>query len=285
MADRRDLARLPEPELEAALLDLGRSLAWPEHPAGPADDAAARARRRIAASGSRPGRPRPWAFVPRRSLRISLVLAAAAILLLAVLAAAVGFGLPGIRFTVISSPLPSPSPSPTLRVSGPPTPSPTPGPLGSALGLGDSFPPDHVRTAVSFPVRLPPAAFGAPATAWFLDGRISAVWPAGPKLPPLDEAGIGLVLTELQGDVNAGYFEKIIEPGTRISTVRVDGVTGYWITGRPHEIVYVDPNGVPVFDGRLVVGNTLLWARDGITYRLESELDEDAAIALAGSLR
>lgn len=290
MADQRRLAQLPEPELELALRDLGRALAWPatSTAAASADDAAARARRRIVADGVRPARRAPWILFPgRRSLRSSLILAAALIVIVAALAAAIGFGLPGIRFTVVSSPIPTPSPtaSPSSGASLSPTPSTTPGPLGFDLGLGDPFPPDRARTAVSFPVRLPPEALGAPASAWFLDGRLSLVWPSGPELPPLDESTLGLVLTELQGDVDAGYFEKVIEPGTTIQTVKVDGVTGYWITGRPHEIIYVDPHGNPVFDSRLVVGNTLVWARDGITYRLESALDRDAAVELAGSLR
>jgi hypothetical protein len=66
--------------------------------------------------------------------------------------------------------------------------------------------------------------------------------------------------------------------------VTVDGVTGYWISGRPHELVFVNPSGEPVFDSRRIVGDTLIWARDGITYRLESGLGRDGAIQLADSL-
>ena len=62
-------------------------------------------------------------------------------------------------------------------------------------------------------------------------------------------------------------------------------MTGYWISGAPHELIFVDEAGQPVFDTRRIVGNTLLWARDGVTYRLESGLDRAAAIALAGTLR
>ena len=62
-------------------------------------------------------------------------------------------------------------------------------------------------------------------------------------------------------------------------------MTGYWISGAPHELIFVDEAGQPVFDTRRIVGNALLWARDGVTYRLESGLDRAAAIALAGTLR
>jgi hypothetical protein len=49
--------------------------------------------------------------------------------------------------------------------------------------------------------------------------------------------------------------------------------------------VFVGANGQPVFDSRRIVGDTLLWARDGVTYRLESGLDEAAAVALASTFR
>ena len=293
MADVRDLARLPEPELELALRELGRSLAWPASPGATTDDPAARARRRIVDAGIRPG-SRSWtpSWPRRRPLGSSLGLAFVALLVIAAIAAAIGLGLPGIRILTTSSPIPtaSPAPSATPRVVVPgttpsPTPSPSPGPLGWQLGLGDPFSVDLARKAVSFPVRLPPDSIGPPTSAWFLDGRVSFVWPAGPGLPPLEERDLGLVLTEMEGGVDEGYFEKVLGPGTTLETVRVDGTTGYWITGRPHEIIYVNPHGDPVFDSRRIVGDTLMWARDGITYRLETNLGREAAIALAESLR
>ncbi|HET7471943.1 MAG TPA: hypothetical protein VFJ71_02350 [Candidatus Limnocylindrales bacterium] len=288
MPDARDLARLPEPELELALREVGRALAWPVAATAASDDAAARARRRIVEAGIRPAR-RSWPAWPgRRPVGSSLGIAVAALLVIAAIAAAIGLGLPGIRITTTSSPIPTAAPSATPRIVVPgasATPSPTPGPLGWTLGLGDPFSVDLARKAVSFPVRLPPERYGAPASAWFLDGRVSFVWPSGDGLLPLEERDLGLVLTEMEGGLDEGYFDKVLGPGTTIETVRVDGTTGYWITGRPHELIYVDPHGEPVFDTRRVVGDTLIWARDGITYRLEVNLGREAAIELAGSLR
>jgi hypothetical protein len=295
MADRRDLARAPEPELERALVELGRSLAWPA-PASAREDAATRARRRIVADGIRPTTPRWRLPAPgRRSLRSSLVLAAIAILVVAAIAAAIGLGLPGIRITFTSSPLPSAasapagsprseSPTPSRSPGPRPTSSAAPGPLGWQLGLGAPIAVRDLAASVDFAVRLPPS-LGAPASAWLLDGRATAVWPAGRGLPPFEQPDLGLVLTEFRGDVDAGYFEKILSPGTTIQPVTVDGVVGYWITGPPHELVFVNPSGEPVFDSRRIVGDTLIWAKDGITYRLETGLGRDAAVALANSLR
>jgi hypothetical protein len=296
----RDLRSAPDGELEDALRDLGGALAWPpEATTGPTDPAA---RARMAIQRERTSTSSRTSRSPRPRLRWSLGLAVAGILVIAAAAAAIGFGLPGIRILFTSSPVPLSSPSaaatPITGSSGSGTtpsadssPSPTsgrtpiPGPPGSTLGLGDPLPVDGIRTAVAFAVRLPPATVGAPASAWLLDGRLSLVWPTSAALPPLQEPSVGLVLTQMEGDVDPGYFEKILGPRTTIETVRVDGVTGYWITGSPHEIVYVNPDGEPMFDSRRVVGDSLLWARDGVTYRLETRLDRDAAIALANALR
>jgi hypothetical protein len=290
MADARELARMTEPELELALVELGRSLAWPAPTPAP-EDLATRARRRIVAEGIRPT-PAPWRLrAPRRrSLRSSLVLAAVAILLVAAIAAAIGLGLPGIRITFSSSPPPSAALIPTASAAGTassrpsPTPSPSAGPLGWRLGLGSPIAVGDLAASVDFALRLPPSV-GTPASTWLLDGRATAVWPAGPTLPPLEQPDLGLVLTEFRGDVDSGYFSKILSPGTTIEPVTVDGVTGYWISGRPHELVFVNPSGEPVFDSRRIVGDTLIWAKDGITYRLETGLDRNRAVAIANSLR
>src|SRR4051794_6987996 len=99
MPDRSDLARLPDERLQAALVDLGRSLAWPvPSTRTEAADLAARARLTIERSGSRTPRPAWWQpALPRRRFGSSLALAAAALLVIAAIAGAIGLGLPGIR--------------------------------------------------------------------------------------------------------------------------------------------------------------------------------------------
>jgi hypothetical protein len=292
MTTDRTPTQLTEPELEVALRALGQGLAWPAPPANAANDSAARARRRIEAGGVRPGR---WSWRPgpaRRPLGSSLGLAAAAVLVIAAIAAAIGLGLPGIRIVPTSSPIataPSVAPSTSPVSAGAPSatlgPSPTVGPLGWTLGLGEPVAVDTATTVVGIPVRLPPASDGPPAAAWLIDGRLSLVWPAGRRFPTLREPGIGLILSEFRGSLDAGYFQKITGPQTTIETVRVGGSTGYWISGTPHEIVFVNANGDPVFDSRRIVGDTLMWTDGEVTLRLESSLDRDAAITLAESLR
>jgi len=69
--------------------------------------------------------------------------------------------------------------------------------------------------------------------------------------------------------------------------VKVGESTGYWITGDPHEFVYVGPGptGEPTFENRRLVGDTLAWSVGDVTYRLETSLGKDEAIRVAESMR
>jgi hypothetical protein len=295
-------ARMPigDVELEAALRDLGGELAIPSlYDRETGLDPAARARARIVFGGVPRRWGRWWLADPAGlPLRRAVALAAIAVLAVAVIAGALGLGLPGIR--IIQAPTASPgasggapsgvAPSGSSAVqsaSPPPGTSPTiSGPPGTGMGLGDPIAVADASAAVDIPIALPTApGVGPPITAWILDGRLSFVWPASRTLPPTREPGIGLILSEFRGSVEPDYFQKILDPDTTLTPVTVGDVTGYWISGAPHQIVFVDRYGQPVFDSRRIVGDTLLWARGDVTYRLESGLGRDAAIALAESLR
>jgi hypothetical protein len=290
-------AELTVVELEAGLRDLGHALAIPPSGAdGAVLDPAARARARIVAGGDR--RRRVWSWWRPRAggrLRRATILAVIAVLVVAAIVGAIGLGLPGIRIvpgsipsatlratpSTIASPSPSLSPSPSPSVEGS-----FGGPLGSGLGLGDPIALGDAGRAADITVMLPSSTgLGSPASAWIMDGRLTLVWPTGPALPSTREAGVGLILSEFRGSIDPGYFQKTLDAGTTIVPVEVNGVTGYWISGTPHVIVFIDAHGSPVFDSRRIVGDTLLWARGDRTYRLESGLDRAAAIALAATLR
>jgi hypothetical protein len=137
-----------------------------------------------------------------------------------------------------------------------------------------------------FPLALPTSSsFGAPDATWFTEGRVTFVWRTQPGLPQTRAAGVGLLLTEFRGTVNEEFFQKMIGPGTTVSPVMVGDVAGWWISGEPHEIVYLDPRGEIIPDTRRVVGDTLLWTRGDMTFRMETSLDRGAAIDLAETIR
>lgn len=301
MTDRPVPFARSDDELAAALRDLADHVAFPSAAVTTAADPARLARLRIEVGATGRGRiavgiRRPHVRPLRRGLLVGLV----AVFAIAAVAAAIGLGVPGIRI------LPGPAPSQVASAPGsagagatgspsPSTPlgtSPTrpvgsdSGLPGSGLGLGTPIEAGSAGSVAGITVVLPPdPAIGPPAATWLLDRRVSFVWPTGPGLPPTGDVAIGLILSEFRGTLEPGYFQKVLGPGTTIETVRVRGTTGWWVSGAPHEFVYVDATGQPVFDSRRIVGDTLMWSDGIVTYRLESGLDRMAAVVLAESLR
>jgi len=111
------------------------------------------------------------------------------------------------------------------------------------------------------------------------------VWASRASLPETESPGVGLVLSEFQGKVDEGFFQKILDSDTILTRVTVGGSPGYWLSGGLHYFMYVDPQGNIQGDDRRVVGDVLLWTKGDVTYRLETSLGREAAIRLAESLR
>ncbi len=255
-------------------------------------DPARRARLRIEAGI---GRPRaswwPLGGASGRPMLRSLGLALVALVVLAAIVGAIGFGVPGIRiiFTGGGSPSPQstafpPASSPTASPieTGPPG---TPGPPGSDLDLGFQTTPAEAPRLAGFTLELPTSSsLGTPDAIWFREGRISFVWKTRPGLPATQASGIGLVLTEFRGSVERAFFEKMLGPGNELTPVTVGDEAGYWISGVPHELVYLDPRGEIIADSRRVVGDTLIWTHGDLTFRLETSLGRAAAIGLAETI-
>jgi hypothetical protein len=224
-------------------------------------------------------------------LRRSLVLAIVALIVLAAIVGAIGLGVPGIRIIFTGGaglPTPTPTGSGTAPSGSPGlTASPTPsGPPGSGLDLGLLATPAEAFTLAGFPLLLPTdPAIGAPDATWYREGRLTLVWKSRPGLPDTQAGGIGLLVTEFRGRVDTALFQKTLGPNTRLTAVTVGGETGYWISGATHDFFYLDPNGEVIVDSRRVVGDTLVWTRSGLTFRLETSLGQDAAIRIAESIR
>jgi hypothetical protein len=287
---------MADEELAGALHQLASSIdiptGGPTEPGSP--DLATRVRRRIEQN---PLRPSLWRRLGlgvgdgtrARPIRRGLVLALVALLVLAAVAAAVGFGLPGLRIIFGQGPSPTPSP-PALSSASPgpsePGPSATVQPLGGSLGLGDAVPLADVRRQASFEILLPTdPPIGPPDVSFLNDQRVTLVWASRAGLPETNTAGIGLVLGEFRGNVDQGYYEKVLGGETIVTPVNVSGGQGYWIHGSPHFFYYIDPQGQVVTDESRVVGDVLIWTRADVTFRLETSLGMAAAIRLAESLR
>ena len=291
----RSMDRFDDATLEGALRSLASAIEWPTAAqtapsgatAGP--DIATRVRVRITeAPHQRP--TRPWRRPAWRPLRRSVVLALAALLALAVVAGAVGVGLPGLRLIFGGGP-PPPTPTPTASASPGSTPTPTPtlpAVPGSTLGLGALVRLDEVEDLTGIPVRLPTdPRLGQPDSVWVDEGRgnqVAYVWAASPELPQTREPGVGFVLMRFDGTADPGFYEKVIGSGTHLERVDVDGRDGFWITGDPHFFYYIR-DGQQVFEeNRRWVGDALLWSDGTTTFRIESALGKDATIAIAKSI-
>ena len=249
-----------------------------------------------------PGSRFPWLRIRRAT-----ALAILAIVLLAAIAAAVIFGVPGIRFTFVQTlptlpPTPAagtPVPSPSVLRSSPassspavaPTlvPVPSPTPLGATLDVGTPVSLDEARAAVTFPVQLPnDPAVGSPNQVYLetiaTGHAVSLVWTPRRSLPEAN-GGIGMLLTEFDGALNPEQFQKVIGPGTTLTTVLIGGTTGYWLHGAEH--FFVSPTATSGnWDEQRVrlAGDTLLWNVDSVTYRLEAAVSLTDAIRIAESL-
>jgi hypothetical protein len=290
MADLRRLAIASDDTLADALRELGGLLDVPSI-AVDRPDPAARARSGIEALGRSPT-VRPFAVRLVRPVRRAALIALAAVLVLVALAGAFGLGLPGLKI-VPASPSSSlgasspPSVSPSPAASSIRTASPTAGPPGSALELGEPVTLDVARATAPFLILLPSdPTVGPPDAVWIDDlDRVSLVWAPRANLPPTIDPTVGLVVSEMPGHIERGYFEKLLDAGSTIEPVTIAGVTGFWISGEPHEFVYVAPNGEPTFESRRLAGDTAAWSTGAVTYRVESALGRDSAIRLADTLR
>jgi hypothetical protein len=240
------------PELELALVELGRNVAWPETP-----DLAPRARSRLAE-----GRQPRFAFPRRRALALAL----------AVLAVAVGavmavpqtraailefFGLRGVTIQRVEE-------LPTV-------------PRQTDLALGEPVEVDEVD--VPWQV-LVPAKLGEPDAAYYRPdptggGMVSLLY----GTPEDPEA----IFTQFQASVEQAFIKKALTD-TEIEAVTIEGEPGYWLAGEPHFFTFVDADGFFQEETIRLAGNVLLWERGSLTLRLEADVSKKAALEIARSV-
>ncbi|MGH2734802.1 MAG: hypothetical protein ACRDKZ_04415 [Actinomycetota bacterium] len=248
-------------DLERALVELDQQVAWP----APAD-LSAQVVARIEQRRPSPLRKRVWWYAP-----------AAAALVLAILLVA----LPGVR-TAVADFLGLGGVS--IEVEGTP-----PTVAGENLSLGESVTLDEAEDAVDYTVRVP-GALGVP-DAVFHDplvpgGQIALGYRSRPRLPATPDSDLGALVTQFPGTLadEAAVKKFAAQPDTSLRRAFVGAAEAYWITGEPHFITYIGPDGEPREETIRLVGNVLLWAEDGITYRIESALSLPEVLAIARSM-
>ena len=266
-------------DLERSLVALADSLDFPGE-----IDLAERVAARLEA-------PRP--LVHRPALRRALALAAAAVLVVAVVlvasprarrAVADLLGIGGVAIdagrSAPATTLPAGVSAPAATLPAASAPGATfPAALdGVAAGLADSA----QRLGIPPPV---PTALGPPAAVTFgpppPGGELALVWPPSASLPPTAIPGVGALLSVFRAEVDEAFVQKTLTPGTTYERVLVNGRPAIWLAGSPHLFLYRGPDGAVDQQTLRLAGNTLIWTDGPFTYRLESALDRDAAIAVA----
>ena len=272
--------RRSKADIERELQDLARALN------APAPDYSERVLRALAAHGQEP------APVPRRapgrilSPRARRILIAAVVFLIAV---AVTIAVPGSRRALASwfgfagieirhAPI-RPSPPPAARL-------PAPLHAGAKVALTDA------RAAMAGQLQLP-AGLPAPTAVYLRRDRAAVVvtlaYRTAPHLHHTADTGYALILTEI---ANAGHplFAKILGTNTSAIVVTVARHPGVFING-PQEIITKDPSrpsqGQPAVHeiAARSSANTIIWSNKTITYRLEGDFSQQAAVALASTIR
>jgi hypothetical protein len=233
-------------ELELALTNLGRELAYPEAPelVGPV-------RRRLAEGR----RPIPW----RRPLVIAL--AALLVAVAAVMAVPqarsqildwLGIGSVEIRYV---------EDLPTVEKTS------------EDLGLGGRVELAELRQRAPFAVRVPTIEGLQNPKVYYRDrfGLASLLY--GSEEKPR------LLINQILG---TGSLKKVVESETSLERVSADGAEGVWLEGGEHFLYFPGLGEQPP----RLVGNTLILEReDGVTVRIEADISKEEALRIFRSMR
>jgi hypothetical protein len=149
---------------------------------------------------------------------------------------------------------------------------PVPKQHGNALVFGRRIPVADAAHATSFRALLPPSG---------IDAAYVATKPPGGRLTLVIGRSL---LMEFRGQ-SFPFIEKLIGTGTRARRVRVDGGRGVWLSGAPHEVLFMNERGVVQTDTVRLEGNVLIWQHGRLILRIEGASSLPAALALAKSLR
>ena len=266
----------PTPDLERAvrarLADRPPAGARRRHPArrtsaapGGLLAAARAARRRHAASGrGLLAAPLRWPLATQAAAAVLLVFAA-------LMAAS-----PGVRSAVLDvlgiegARIERREPSPRARAAG------------ARLDLGRPTTLAAARARAPFDL-VAPADPGPPDAVWFDraapgDGQVAFVW------EPANPGGRPLLLTQIAA-LPQPVIGKAAGPGTDIEEIVIGDEPGFWLTGDPHEFAFLSPDGQFRTDTLCLVGDALIWNRDGVLLRLEGAPSKARALQIARSVR
>jgi hypothetical protein len=274
MADPRRL--ITDQELDDRLRDLAVHLVLPS-----THQLAGRVRAALQAEGSGPRsgsyRRASWRL---RHGRHALIVFAACLALLAIVVVASPtaradiarlFSIPGVTISRVS-------PGRSVPVV-----------VGAKLDLGTRTTLDLARRHARFTISVPDYASIAQPDEVYIDGplpgQVSLVYRARTGFPRAAHTGVGLLITEFKADLEMAVLKKLVSMGSTMQNVQFADAHGVWLSGAPHFFGYTTSDGNVTIEPLRLAGNTLLWKRGGITYRLEGSISEATALRIAESMR
>ncbi|TMC52661.1 MAG: hypothetical protein E6J20_10735 [Chloroflexi bacterium] len=177
------------------------------------------------------------------------------------------------------------------RVQEVPTPSPRPsGPLGQRLGLGTPTTLDPAQAKLSWQIGVP-ASLGRPDEVFLQlpptgpsGGEVTLVYAQRPDIPTSGLTGVSVLVTEARGSVDEVFFQKMVGPDSTIEQVTVRGHAGYWISGHPHDFVFIDASGNFRDETMRLATNTLIFDLNGTIVRIEGDMTKAQALQIANSV-
>ena len=182
----------------------------------------------------------------------------------------VGAGAVDVRIEPFPGELPPPIPADT---------SSTPG--SQLFGTPVSASEATARTGLPLPA---PNVLGPP-DALYVDAagrRIIVVYAPSADLPDGEVEGVGAIVEVIRATYDRLLYAKSIRPGDATET-EVDGGSALFLDA-PHPLSYLDETGTVITETARLAGKTLMWGREGVVFRLESELDLESAVTLAESI-
>jgi hypothetical protein len=154
-------------------------------------------------------------------------------------------------------------------------PTPTPS-MRSLIDLFGQTTLEDAQRNAGFTLKLP-ADFGPPDFVYRQNGdgpAVIMVWQAKDGRP-------AITLYQFYFGTDRPFYGKLIDQATN---TQVNGNRAAWVD-TPHTLVYEHEGVIRRQSSFLIQGNVLIWAEDDVTYRLESNLTMEQAVAIAESLR
>jgi hypothetical protein len=170
----------------------------------------------------------------------------------------------------------------TASVSTPATTPPT-----EVLNLGPALSIDAAMSRTGLPDPTP-ALLGDPQSVHVVTppetGQILLVYAPSDLVPPSPVTGVGALVSVMPARIDEGFFRKTLGSESTVRPIDFNGVSGFWIEGSPHQLLFDVGNGQIQPDTLRLATNTLLWERDGHVYRLEADISLETAVRIAQSI-